>query len=88
MNEIIDIFKASDGYDITVISITGERIVFHFGEKPEDIQSAVDLLILSRPQPIQTQTIEEPIQQVDTSLILNDAYYSMLNLIETFWSKL
>lgn len=61
MNEIIDIFEATDGTDVTVISNTGERFIFHFIEKPEDIQAAVDFLILSRSQPIPEIQEEEPI---------------------------
>lgn len=61
MSEIIDIFEATDGTDVTVISDIGERFTFHFIEKPEDIQAAVDFLILSRSQPIPEIQEEDPI---------------------------
>jgi len=42
MATILDTFRATDGWDITVELFNGEKRVFHFVQEPPDIQAAVD----------------------------------------------
>ena len=45
MAEIIDLFKAPDGVDVTCLLSNGDKTIFHFAIYPEvDIQTVVDHL--------------------------------------------
>lgn len=85
MNQIIDIFHATDGYDITVLTNEAERKTFHFTEMPENLQEKVDVIIASIPVP---KPVVEPEKTNNKEIILDEAYYSMLNMIESIWSTI
>ena len=45
MVEILDIFHALDGVDVTIRLNDGNKHVFHFVSEPDNIQDAVDGLV-------------------------------------------